>query len=93
MTRGAQIEEWKTEQIRKYLEEQFSGRRIDHFPRGDSTAVLFLVMERKRSIHQVLITKKFLDRFTDHAALLDTLSAIGVTDSMRRAGQRTVELH
>ena len=99
MTRKlASIEPWKIEEVRRYLQERFAEDEIDHFPRGDQAAYLFLVMKRdqqkkSRVTHQLLVTKKFFDRFTNHMALAGALSVGGVVMRMIEASDRTVELH
>jgi len=89
----ADIDQWKIEAVRTYLQDQFTESRIDHFPRGNHTAVLFLVMERGSVAHQLLVTKKFLDRFTDTLSMRDALGSAEAVLRLRQAGQKTVELH
>ncbi len=95
------IDPWKIDTVRKYLHERFLDREVDDFPRGDRTAVLFEVFERRGKIgeqrrqvgHQLLVTRKFLDRFADRGGLIESLRMMDVAKSMRDAGDRTVELH
>ena len=90
----------KIDAICRYLQERFPENEIDHFPRGH-TAHLFVVMKRTKDIdptktrvlHQLLITRRYLDRFTDHASLVDGLSAADVVVQMTRSRDRTVELY
>lgn len=84
--------DWKIETVLQYLREQFPGKDIDHFPRG-RLADLFRVLNQGRVLHQLHITKRFLERATDHQMLLDALAVAGATGRMRGAGSITVELH
>ena len=92
------IEHWKVDEVRKYLERAFRDCRIDDYPKGSHTSHQFLVMTQRpmdqhRVAHQLLVTRGFFDRFTDPTALGEGLRAGDVLASLKRAGERTVELY
>jgi hypothetical protein len=83
---------WKIETVLHYLEEQFPGKDVDHFPRG-RLADLFRVLESGRVLHQLHVAKRFLERASDRQMLLDALAVAAASGRMRGAGSITVELH
>ena len=92
------VEPWKIEEIRRHLQERFPENEIDCFARGQHAAHLFLVLkadprEKNRVVHQLLITKRFFDRFTDQGSLATALAAGEVVLRMIQASDRTVELY
>ena len=89
MGRGTFVDEWKIEGVRRYLQDRFEGRTIEHYPRG-ATTHLFQVIER---LHHLVVTARFLDRMTSPMSLVEALVAVDVGDRMRRGGEITVELY
>ena len=92
------IEPWKIDLVRRHLERRFPDARIDDYIRGGGIAHLFQVLTKhatgqRRVAHQLLVTRKFFDRYTDAASLRQELLGNGVADSLEKAGDRTVELY
>jgi hypothetical protein len=95
---SGRIESWKIDLVRRYLERQFPDARIDDYIRGGGIAHLFQVLTKhaagqRRVAHQLLVTRKFFDRYTDAASLRQELLGSGVADSLERSDDRTVELY
>jgi hypothetical protein len=91
------VDQWKIEEVRRYLEKVFPASRLDSYPRG-ILAQLFTVTEgavdpRKQQRHHLLVTRQFFDRYTDASALKEALAAADVARSLVRAGERTIELY
>ena len=94
----AGIELWKVEEIEHYLRDRFANYEIEHFFKGDQTACLFVLLQwdqhgKKEVVHQLLVMRKFLDRFQERTSLAGSLSAGDMVMRMLKAGDRTVELH
>ena len=92
MRGAAYVDEWKIDGVRRYLQDRFEGRTIEHYPRA-SVAYLFQVTERRRTLHQLVVTARFFDRMSSPMSLLETLAAADVGDRMKRGGEITVELY
>lgn len=86
------LEQWKVEEVRAYLQRHFPTHTVEHYAKGGGTAALFLVLDRRVVVHQVIILRRFFDRFTDHPALRDVLSSMRVAYRLEEAGEKTVEL-
>ena len=86
------LEQWKVEEVRTYLQRHFPTCGIEHYAKGGGEADLFVVLERRGVVHQVLILRRFFDRFTDHPALRDVLTGMRVACRLEEAGEKTVEL-
>ncbi len=94
---GDKIDAWKVKEVLKYLENSFPGCRIEDYPRG-VIAHLFVVSQggvdpRKRSRHNLLITRQFFDRLADAATVQDALETADVARSLKKAGERSVDLY
>jgi hypothetical protein len=94
---GAQIDAWKVQEVLKYLAKHFPSARLDDYPRG-AVAHLFVVTEagidvRKRSRHNLMITRQFFDRLADAATIKDVLESADVARSLAKAGERSVDLY
>lgn len=92
------IDSWKIDEVRKYLGKSFLGGRLEDYPRGCNVAHLFQVAEpsapgQPRKAHNLLITRQFFDRFTDHSALHEALATADVSRQLARGNGRTVELY
>ena len=92
MGRGTFVDDWKIEGVRRHLQDRFEGRTIEHYPRGGTTH-LFQVIERRRTLHHLVVTPRFFDRMTSPMSLVEALVAVDVGDRMRRGGEITVELY
>jgi hypothetical protein len=96
---GDRIEIWMMEEVKKYIEGEFLEATVEYFPRGNGSAVLFRVegrpshMEPRRLLHQVWIDKTFFLRCADRGALQHTLEGADIVVSMKKAGDKIVELH
>ena len=88
----ANVGDWQVRTVVAFLQSQFPGRSVDHFTRGRA-AELFHVSEAGRLVHQLYVSRKFLARATDPAALAETLFTADIVGSMRHVGTTTIELH
>jgi hypothetical protein len=97
---GDRIEVWMMEEVKKFMEHEFLETTVDYFPRGNGSAVLFraegkpshTAIERKL-LHQLWIDKSFFLRCLDRTALRQALEGADVAVSMKKAGDKIVELH
>jgi hypothetical protein len=92
------IEPWKVQEVVRYLAGAFPSSRVDDYPRGNAVAHLFIVREssvdpRKAQRHHLMVTKQFFERYNDAIALKDALESGDVGRSLKRAGDRTVDLY
>jgi len=96
---GERIEPWMMEEVKKFLEGEFLETTVDYFPRGNGNAVLFRAEGRpshtspRRLLHQVWIDKSFFLRCADRTSLQSALEGVDVSTSMKKAGDKIVELH
>jgi hypothetical protein len=88
----AYTDEWKIETVRRYLEERFEGRTVQHYPRGKKS-LLFVVLDQGKTSHQLLVMERFFDRFNDGEAVREALEGAEVWQRMLAGGQITVELY
>jgi hypothetical protein len=95
---GERIEPWMMEEVKKYLEQSFLETTVEYFPRGNGTAVLFRAegrpshMEQRKLLHQLWVDKSFFLRCLDRTALVSALDGADVAVSMKKAGDKIVEL-
>lgn len=92
------IDGWKIEEVRRYLGKEFLGSRLDDYPRGGNAAHLFVVAEpsvpgQPRKAYNLIVTRQFFDRITDHVALRESLVTADVSQQLTRGQGRTVELY
>jgi len=96
---GERIEPWMMDEVKKFIEHAFLETTVDYFPRGNGSAVLFRAEGRashtdsRRLLHQLWIDKSFFLRCTDRTALVNALEGADVAVSMKKAGDKIVELH
>jgi hypothetical protein len=96
---GERIEHWMMDEVKKYLEHAFLETSVDYFPRGNGSAVLFRAegrpshTEQKKLLHQLWVDKSFFLRCMDRTALVNALEGADVAVSMKKAGDKIVELH
>jgi hypothetical protein len=96
---GERIEPWMMEEVKKFIEQAFLETTVDYFPRGNGSAVLFRAegrpshMEPRKLMYQVWIDKSFFLRCLDRTALVNALEGVDVAVSMKKAGDKIVELH
>jgi hypothetical protein len=96
---GERIEPWMMEEVKKFVEHLFLEATVDYFPRGNGSAVLFRAegrpshTEPRRLLHQLWIDKSFFLRCMDRTALVGALEGADVAISMKKAGDKIVELH
>ena len=88
----ANVGDWQVRTVVEFLQSQFPGRSVDHFARGRA-AELFYISEAGRLVHQLYVSRRFLARATDPAALAEALVTTDVVASMRNVGTTTIELH
>jgi hypothetical protein len=92
------IEAWQVDEVRRYLEREFVGSRIDDYARGGHAAHLFTVTEaglafQRGARHLLLVTRSFFDRCADLASFRDALETAELGKQLRREGERTVTLY
>ena len=93
------IEPWMMDEVKKFIEGVFLEATVDYYPRGNGSAVLFRVegrpshTEPRRILHQLWLAKSFCLRFGDRTSLLGALEGADVIISLKRAGDKIVELH
>jgi hypothetical protein len=96
---GERIEPWMMEEVKKYIEQSFLETTVDCFPRGNGSAVLFRAegrpshTEPRKLLHQLWVDKSFFVRCMDRTALVSALEGADVAVSMKKAGDKIVELH
>jgi len=87
------------EEVKKFIEGEFLESTVDSFPRGNGSAVLFRVegrpshTEPRKLLHQLWLDKSFLMRCPDRTTLVNALEGADVILSMKKAGDKIVELH
>jgi hypothetical protein len=93
------IEPWMMDEVKKFIEGEFLETTVDYFPRGNGSAVLFRAegrpshMEPRRLLHQLWIDKTFFLRCADRTSLQSALEGADIVISMKKAGDKIVELH
>jgi hypothetical protein len=92
------IEHWMMEETRRYLERAFLEITVDYYPRGAGTAVLFRLEGKthtgeRRLLHQLWVDKSFFMRCPERSALKSALEGSDVAVTMKKAGDKIVELH
>ena len=93
------IEPWMMEEVKKFIEHAFLESTVDYFPRGTGSAVLFRAEGRpshtqpRRLLHQLWVDKSFFLRCPDRTSLVNALEGADVAMSMKKAGDKIVELH
>ena len=96
---GERIEPWMMEEVKKFIQGEFLESTVDSFPRGNGSAVLFRVegrpshTEPRKLLHQLWLDKSFLMRCPDRTTLVNALEGADVILSMKKAGDKIVELH
>lgn len=96
---GERIEPWMMEEVKKFIEGAFLETSVDCFPRGNGSAVLFRAegrpshTEPRKLLHQLWIDKSFFLRCADRTSLHQALEGADVAASMKKAGDKIVELH
>jgi hypothetical protein len=99
MPGNERIEPWMMEEVKQFIEGQFLETTVDYFPRGNGSAVLFRAegrpshTEPRRLLHQLWIDKSFFLRCADRTSLVNALEGADLTMSMKKAGDKIVELH
>src|SRR5262245_11886079 len=95
---GDRIEIRMMDEVKKSMEQQFLETTVDYFPRGNGSAVLFRAegrpshTEPRKVLHQLWIDKSFFLRCADRTSLQHALEGADVTMSMKKAGDKIVEL-
>jgi len=93
------IEIWMMDEVKKYIEGEFLETRVEYFPRGNGTAVLFRAegrpshTEARKVLHQLWVDKSFFLRCPDRTSLQAALDGADLKMSMKKAGDKIVELH
>jgi hypothetical protein len=93
------IEQWMMEETKKFLEGLFLEATVDYFPRGAGDAVLYRVEGRpshtdpRRLMHQLWVDRSFYGRCADRSAVTTALEGADLAVSMKKAGDKIVELH
>jgi hypothetical protein len=93
------IETWMMDEVKKYIEGEFLEATVDYFPRGNGTAVLFRAegrpshTEPRKVLHQLWVDKSFFLRCGDRTSLQAALEGADLKISMKKAGDKIVELH
>ena len=96
---GERIEPWMMEEVKKFIEHLFLETTVDYFPRGNGSAVLFRAegrpshTEPRRLLHQLWIDKSFFLRCPDRTTLHSALDGMDIAISMKKAGDKIVEIH
>lgn len=92
------IEHWMMEETRRFLERSFLEVIVDYYPRGANSAALFRVEGKthtgeRKLLHQLWIDKSFYGRCPERSALKSALEGSDVAMTMKKAGDKIVELH
>jgi hypothetical protein len=92
------IERWMMDEVVKYILTEFVETTVDTFPRGNGDAVLFRVegrpshTEPRRVLHQLWMDRSFFLRCADRTTLRAALEGLDVAKSMKKSGDKIVEL-
>ena len=92
------IERGMMDEVIKYIVSEFLETTVDCFPRGSGDAVLFRVegrpshTEPRKVLHQLWMDRSFFVRCGDRSTLRAALEGADVAKSMKRAGDKIVEL-
>jgi hypothetical protein len=95
---GERIETWMMEEVKKFMEHAFLETTVDYFPRGNGSAVLFRAegrpshTEPRKVLYQLWIDKSFFLRCADRTSVQHALEGADVMTSMKKAGDKIVEL-
>ena len=93
------IETWMMDEVKAYIEGEFLEATVDYFPRGNGSAVLFRAegrpshTEPRKILHQRWVDKSFFLRCGDRTSLQAALEGADIKASMKKAGDKIVELH
>jgi hypothetical protein len=96
---GDRIEHWMMDEVKKFMEREFLETSVEYFPRGNGSAVLFRAdgrpshTETRKLLYQLWVDKSFFLRCADRTSLQNALEGADVTTSMKKAGDKIVELH
>jgi hypothetical protein len=96
---GDRIEVWMMDEVKKFMEHAFLETTVDCFPRGNGSAALFQAegrpshTESRKLLHQLWIDKSFFLRCPDRTSLVNALEGADIVVSMKKAGDKIVELH
>jgi hypothetical protein len=96
---GDRIEVWMMDEVKKFIEGALLETTVDCFPRGNGSAVLFRAegrpshTESRRLLHQLWVDKSFFLRCPDRTSLVNALEGADIVVSMKKAGDKIVELH
>ncbi len=92
------IAPWMMEEVRRYLEREIPEVSVEFFPRGQGSAAQFVVkgkpshLRPRELVHQLWVAQSFFGRHVDRTALRGALDATHVVASLKRAGDKIVEL-
>jgi len=92
------IAPWMMEEVRRYLEQELMEVSVEYFPRGHGNAVLFVVNGRpshvrpRELLHQLWVDRSFFLRHAERTVLRGALETTDVAASLKRAGDKIVEL-
>jgi hypothetical protein len=90
---------WMMDEVKKFIEGEFLETTVDYYPRGNGTAVLFKAegrpshTEPRKVLHQLWVDKSFFLRCGDRTSLQAALEGADLKVSMKKAGDKIVELH
>ena len=93
------IEYWMMDEVKSYIEGTLLETSVDYFPRGSGTAVMFRVegrpshVSQRKLMYQLWVDRSFFIRCSDRSSLNSALETADVATSMKRAGDKIVELH
>lgn len=93
------IEYWMMEEVKRYIEGTLMETSVDYFPRGNGNAVLFRVDGRpshvspRKLMYQLWIDRSFFIRCPDRTSLKSALETADAAASMKKMGDKIVELH
>jgi hypothetical protein len=96
---GERIEPWMMDEVKKFIEHQFLETTVDYFPRGNGSAVLFRAegqpshTQPRRLLHQLWVDKSFFLRCPDRTSLYSALEGMDLAITMKKAGDKIVEIH
>ena len=93
------IEYWMMDEVKRFLEGSLMETSVEYFPRGNGNAVLFRVDGRpshlspRKLMYQLWIDRSFFIRCADRISLRNALETVDAVISMKKAGDKIVELH
>jgi hypothetical protein len=93
------IEYWMMDEVKRFLEGAIMESSVEYFPRGNGNAVMFRVdgrpshLSARKLMYQLWIDRSFFIRYQDRISLKGALESADVVTTMKKLGDKILELH